>query len=104
MNQDQLKGMTDRTLSIFIAMLLGWMVRKGWLGESDAATLTPALVLVPSLAYAWWRNRDTSLLQSAAAVVGPQGQKTLVVAAPELAGAVPEANVVSSTSVEVKSK
>lgn len=99
MQQDQFKGMLDRAVAVVVTMLLGWMVRKGWLGESDAATLTPAVVLLPALAWGWWINRNKALVQSAAAIPG-----TVVVTTPELAQSTPENNIVSNTKVQVKDK
>lgn len=100
MNPDQLKGITDRAVAVLATMLVGYLVRKGYLGESDAATLTPALILLPSLAWGWWNNREKSLLQSAAAIPG-----TIVVTTPALAAATPENNnIVSNTNAKVISK
>ena len=36
MGPDQVKGMLDRAIAVMATMFLGWMVKKGWLGESDA--------------------------------------------------------------------
>ncbi len=92
MQQDQFKGMLDRAIAVLATMFLAWMVRKGWLGESDAATLLPALVLLPALAWGYWNNRDKALVQSAANVPG-----TVVVTTQALADATPEQkNIVSS--------
>lgn len=104
MNPDQLKGMTDRALAVIATMFLNWLVNKGWLGQSDAATLLPALVLLPSIAYGAWNNRDKALLQSAANVVDPKtGQKTLIVTSSDLAAATPENNnIVAHSDVTVK--
>lgn len=102
MQSDQIKGMIDRAIAVLATMLLGWMVKKGWLGESDAATLMPALVLLPALAWGWWNNRNVALLQSAANVVGADGKKTVIVTSPELAIATPEQNnIVSNTDAKV---
>lgn len=97
MQQDQIKGMLDRAIAIIATTFLGWLVKKGYIGESDSATLLPAIILLPSLAWGWWRNRNTRLLQSAAAVVGPNGEKTVVIAPTAvMADAVPEKNVVAT--------
>lgn len=104
MQNDQIKGMLDRAIAVIATMFLGWMVKRGWLGESDSATLLPAVILLPSLAWGWYNNRNQALLQSAANVVGADGKKTIVVASPELATAVPDTNVMSHTEVEVKPK
>lgn len=103
-NNDQVKGMLDRAIAVLATMFLGWMVQKGWIGQSDAATLSPALVLLPALAWGWWNNRSKALLQSAAAVVGDDGKKTVVVASPELAHGTPENNIVSNADVKVQTK
>lgn len=105
MQQDQVKGMFDRGLAVIVTMLLGWLVRKGWLGESDAATLAPAIVLLPALAWGWWNNRPKAILQSAAALVDPEtGRKTVILTGPSMAADTPENNIVSTTTNEVKSK
>lgn len=104
MQQDQLKGMLDRAIAVLATMFLGWMVKRGWLGESDAAALSPALILLPALAWGWWNNRNKALLQSASNVVGEDGRKTVIVASPELALSTPQNNIVSNAKVEVKTK
>ena len=105
MQQDQIKGMLDRAIAVIATMILGWMVKKGWLGESDSATLLPAVILLPSLAWGWWNNRPKALLQSAATVVGSDGKQTLIVASPEFAKDTPDQNnIVSNKEVEVKTK
>lgn len=94
LQQEQLKGMLDRALAVMATAALGWMVKKGWIGESDAATLLPGVVLLPSLAWGWWVNRDKALVQSASNVPG-----TVVVTTPELAKATPAgANILSGTA------
>lgn len=99
-SNDQIKGMLDRGLAVLVTMLLGWCVRKGYLGEGDAATLAPAIVLLPSLAWGWWNNRPKALVQAAAALPG-----TVVVTTPELAKATPDQNnIVSNETTKVVSK
>lgn len=94
MQQDQFKGMLDRAIAVLATMFLGWMVKRGWLGESDAATLLPALVLLPAIAWGYYNNRDKALLQSAATVPG-----TVVVTTQAMADATPnEKNIVSSST------
>lgn len=105
MQADQIKGMLDRAIAVIATMFLAWMVKKGWLGESDAAALTPALVLLPSLMWGWWNNRDKALLQSAANVVGEDGKRTLIVTSATMAAATPEnTNIVSNAEVKVTPK
>ena len=102
MQSDQLKGMLDRAIAVLATWLLTQAVNKGWLSQSDSAQLLPALVLLPSLAWGWWNNRDKALLQSAANVVGADGKQTVIVASPELAKATPEnSNIVSNTETKV---
>ena len=97
MQYDQFKGMLDRAIAILATMLLGWMVRNGWLGESDSATLLPAVVLLPSLIWGAWVNRDKALVQSAAAVPG-----TTVITTPELAKSTPdESNIISNIATPI---
>lgn len=99
-SKDQMSGMLDRALAVLVTMFLGYCVRKGWLGESDAATLAPAIVILPAIIWGWWNNRDKALVQSAANVPG-----TVVVTTPELAKATPDQNnIVSSTTVKVETK
>lgn len=104
MGQDQIKGMLDRAIAVIATMFLNWMVTKGWLGQSDAATLMPALVLLPALAWGWYNNRDKALLQSAANVIDPKTNKpTLIITSAEMAAATPENNnIVAHEDVTVK--
>lgn len=107
MQQDQIKGMLDRALAVLVTMWLGWMVKKGWLGESDVAALVPALVALPAIAYGWWNNQDFKLLQKAANVPNPEAPngKTIIVADPALAAATPDQNnIVSSATTKVVTK
>lgn len=94
MQQDQIKGMLDRTILVLATAFLGWLVKRGYIGESDASALLPGLIILPALAYGWWNNRNKALLQSAAAVPG-----TVVVTTKELADATPDQkNIISSSN------
>lgn len=94
MQADQIKGMLDRALGILAVWLLTQGANRGWITQSDVAQLLPALVLLPSIAWGWWINRDKALLQSAATVPG-----TVVVTTPALAQETPnEANIVSTAA------
>lgn len=105
MPSTQVSGILDRAIAVLATMWLGWMVKRGYLGESDAGALAPALILLPSLFWGWWVNRDKALVQAAAAVVGADGKKTVVVTSPELAAATPnENNIVSNTEAKVVTK
>jgi hypothetical protein len=102
MQSDQVKGMLDRAIAVLATWLLTQAVNKGWITQSDVAQLLPALILLPSLAWGWWINRNKALLQSAANVVGDDGKKTVIVASPELAQATPaNENIVSNTEAKV---
>lgn len=96
MQKDQVSGVLDRTIAVLATMILGWMVKRGWIGESDVATLLPAVVLLPAILWGWWVNRDKALVKSAANVPG-----TVVVTNPELASSIPSPNVVSNDSAKV---
>lgn len=95
MTAEQFKGIADR----LVAMLLVWLVAKGYLAEGDAATAGTILIGLLSLAYGWWVNRDKALLQSAATVPG-----TTVVTQSNIAHNTPETNIVSNTTSEVVRK
>ena len=99
MGPDQVKGMLDRGLAVLVTMFLGVLVRKGYLGESDAATLAPAIVLLPSLAWGWWNNRPKALVQSVAAL-----PNTTVVTSADLAKSTPEPNIMSADLSKVVAK
>lgn len=102
MGKDQVSGTLDRGLAVLATILLGKLVEWGYLGATDAATLVPFVVLLPSMFWGWWVNRPKALLQSAANVVGADGKKTVVLASPEIANAMPEKNIVSNTSTPEK--
>lgn len=94
------QGILERTATVLATMLLAWLVKKGFIGESDSATLLPAIVLLPSLIYGWYINRDKAVLQAAAAISG-----TVVVTTPALSAATPnQNNIVSSADTKVVSK
>ncbi len=107
MQNEQLKGMLDRFISGIAIWLLGIAVSKGWLSQNDSATLLPALVVLPSIAWGYWVNRDKALLQSAATVPNPAAPdgKTLIVSDPALAADTPnQNNILSSKDVKVQTK
>jgi hypothetical protein len=94
--QEQIKAMAERAITILFTIFLAKLVRMGWLSDSDSAMLLPFLVILPSLAYAWWVNTDKSLVQSASNVPG-----TVVVTTKHLAESTPQTNIVSSTTSRV---
>lgn len=71
------------------------------------ADITKLVALITPLAtgaYGIWRSSNKNTLVDAAAVVGPDGKKTIVVASPEVAAATPQTNIVSNTDVKVEPK
>jgi hypothetical protein len=97
LTQEQIKGMLDRAGAVIATLALGYLVRKGWIGDSEVAALTPILVLVPTLFWGWWVNRNKALVQSASTIPG-----TVVITNPEIANNVPQSNVISSSSAQAK--
>ena len=95
MNWDQASGMLDRVLSMGAV----WLVARGYISASDAAQYIPLLIALAGAAWGWYRNRPIAQLQSAASVPG-----TTIVASPALAGASPQANIVSSGTSAVVSR
>lgn len=99
MQSDQIKGMLDRAAAVLATMAIGWLVHHGYMGENDAAQLTPlAIVLVPALFWGWWNNRGVAQLEKAGRVVGEDGKKTVIIAPPELANASPSTNIISTNA------
>jgi hypothetical protein len=98
--------MLDRAMTVLVTMFLGWLVKRGYIGESDSATLLPAIVLLPAIAYGAWVNRDKALIQSAGNVVDPvTGKPTIIVTSPAMAAATPgQNNIVSTSDVKVIQK
>lgn len=87
---EQVKGATDR----LVAMLLVWLVAKGYIAGEDAATVGAIIIGLLSLAWGAWVNRPKALVQSAAAVPG-----TTIVTTADLAAATPgQANIMSATT------
>jgi len=102
MTKDQVQGAGDRALLVLVTWFLTFATNKGWLTTSDVASLAPALVTIVGFAWGYWVNRPKAILQSAAAVVGADGKKTVIVASPELAADTPENNIVSNTPTTVR--
>jgi len=75
-------------------------VGKGWLSSGDAANIIGLVLGIGAAVYAFIVNRNASLLKQAAAVT-VDGQKTVVVAPPALANALPQSNIVSSDDNKV---
>lgn len=91
---EQWKGMADRGAAILVT----WLVTKGYISAEDAANYVVIIVGVAGLAWGWWVNRQKALLQSAATV-----PNTTVVTAPVLAATTPEPNIVSNVTNAVVS-
>lgn len=104
----QVSGMSSMTLASAVTWLvtfaLGKFAAAGFLSASDVPQLGIVLVIIGSAGWGWYANRPTAILQKAGAVVGEDGKKTVVIASPELADAVPVPNVVSNTENKVVQK
>lgn len=92
---DQIKGIMERLILIGLA----GATAAGWIGEGDAETYGPAVLLLIGSIYAWWVNRPKAIVQSAAALPG-----TVVVTTPDLAKSTPEPNIVSNITSQVELK
>lgn len=95
---DQIRGPIERVLYV----AFGWLVAKGYISNAEVANYMTLALAILAAFYGWWQNRPKAILQSAAAVVGNDGKKTVVVASPELADSTPENNIVSNTKTTVK--
>jgi hypothetical protein len=93
---EQIKAMAERAITVLVTILLAKMVRFGWLSDSDSAALLPFMVILPSLAYAWWVNRSKALARSAASIPG-----TVVITQPGIASSTMESNIVSNVDATV---
>lgn len=63
-NYESLKGLIDRG----IVALIGWAVGAGYIPSDVVGALTPVLMGIPPLVFAWWFNRPASLDAAAKAV------------------------------------
>lgn len=97
---DQISGIAERLITVTLASIFSYAVLKGWITKQQAidygAELLPLVLGAAAAGYAAWRNRPKSLVQRAAALPG-----TAVVTTPALARSTPEANIVSSASVDI---
>lgn len=97
---EQIKAMAERAVTVLVTIFLAKLVKIGWLSDSDSAALLPFLVILPSLAYAWYTNTDKALAQATVnAIPG-----TVVVTTQKVADEVPGNSVVSNESVQVVPK
>lgn len=101
----QVSGMSSMTLSAavtwLVTFILGKLAATGFLNSSDVPQLGIVLVIIGSAGWGYWANRPTAILQKAGSVVGDDGKKTIVIASPELASAVPIQNVISNAENKV---
>lgn len=100
-SQEQIKAMAERAITIIMTIFLAKTVKWGWLSDSDSAALLPFLVILPSLVYAWWVNRNKALVVAAANTFDDQGKKPVIVTSPTVAGETRETNIVSDENVKV---
>jgi hypothetical protein len=63
-NYETLKGLIDRG----IVALIGWAVGAGYVPADLVGALTPVLMGIPPLIFAWWFNRPASLDAAAKSV------------------------------------
>lgn len=101
--QEQVKAMAERAATVLATILLAKMVRMGWLSDSDSAALLPFLILLPSLAYAWWVNRNKALVKAVANTLDDEGKKQIVLTSATVAASLPEQNVISNEAAKVVS-
>jgi len=104
---DQLTGQIRQALPILgtLAVTLGWAAPdKVGAVVANLSLLVGPLMILAGIVWTALANTRKALLRSAAAVVGDNGQKTMIVASPELANATPENNIVSTASVKVSDK
>ncbi len=97
---DQIRGPVERLIYIG----LGWLVARGFITSAEVANYGTLILAVLAAFYGWWQNRPKAILQSAAAIVGDDGKKTVVLAPPELAHSTPETNIISSDDNKVVPK
>lgn len=104
-SQDQITGIFERLIYGAVLAVAMRLVARGWLDADMAPYVAGGTVAALGSAYAWWRNRPKSVMQSAAAIVGEDGKATIVVASPEMAASTPgQNNIVSNTETRVISK
>lgn len=104
MNKEQGTGIAERVAYGAVLFLCMKLVSAGYIDAEMAAYIASGAVAAAGSAWAWWRNRPISLLQSAASVVGTDGQKTVVIASPELANSTSETNIVAGDTNEMVRK
>lgn len=100
-SQEQVKAMAERAVTVLATIFLAKLVKWGWLSDSDSAALLPFVVIMPSLAYAWWINRNKALVIAAANTVDDQGRKPVIVTSQNVANSTAETNIVSAENVKV---
>lgn len=103
-SSEQIKAMAERAVTIIMTILLAKTVKWGWLSDSDSAALLPFMIILPSLAYAWWVNRNKELAKALANTVDAQGNRPIVVTSSAIAESTPQSNIVSNEAVTVVSK
>lgn len=92
MNSETIKGALDRAALIVVTWALTWATSRGYLSTSDAAQLTPALVVLVGFVIAYIVNRPSSL----AAAASRSDRQTVVITKPEIAEDGPD-KVISNT-------
>lgn len=95
-NQEQVKGISERVA----ALIIMWLLARGYITEGDAATITMIIVGMASVGYGWWINKKKSLVKAVANTV----PNTTIVTTPAIALNTPEQNIVPNTDMKVVEK
>lgn len=89
---DQIRGPVERLVYIG----LGWLVARGFITSADVANYATLALAIIAAFYGWWQNRPKAIIQSAAAILGDDGKRTVVVTSPKMAASTQENNIVSN--------
>jgi hypothetical protein len=90
MTTDQFRSIVER----LIAILLTWLIAKGYLSSSDAVQYGPLVVGLAVSLWAYYMNRPISLAQRTVASI----PNTTIVTDPEISKVAPEENIVSNVT------
>lgn len=94
-NWTQVSGGVDRVILVGLT----WMASKGYITTADVTNYATLILGIAGAAYAFWVNRNTNLANRASTIPG-----TTIITTPAIADALPQSNVVSSSSNKVVTK